>query len=141
MSLDMDKLLTALDNEDNAPILELDYTKLAAMKNNMLQQLRLPKEELKELHKKLKMYRYVDELPDLQYGSYIRWIPLKNPAIIKLTNGGFICDIQIKDDGMHIVCKNGMNRLFKLKHAENMIFQKLTQQEQVILSAMNYLNK
>jgi hypothetical protein len=141
MSLDIEKLMTALDNEDNAPILELDYNKLAAVKNNMLQQLQLPKEELKAMHKKLKMYRYVDELPDLQYGAYIRWIPLKNPASIKLTNGGFICDIKIKDDGMNIMCKNGMNRLFQLKHAENMIFQKLTEQEQVILSAMNYLNK
>ena len=137
--MDVDKLLHALDNEDNVAVLELDYEKLNQTKNNMLQKLNLPREELKQMHKQLKAYRYIDELPDLRYGGYIRWVSLKNPAKLKLTNGGIVCDMQVKNDGLHIVCRNNTHQFFQLRMHENMLFQKLTDQEQVILSAMNYL--
>ena len=61
----------------------------------MLQRLGLERDELKNLHKKLKGYRYCSDMNDVQYGYYIRWIPLKNPEFIKLTNGGIIIDIDI----------------------------------------------
>ena len=28
--------------------------------------------------KKLKLYQFVDELPDMKYGSYVRWINISN---------------------------------------------------------------
>jgi hypothetical protein len=141
MSLDINKLLNALENDDNASIMEIDYAKMASIKNDILQKLQLPKEKLKTLHKQLKEYRYVDTIDDIRFGSYIRWIPLKNPNDIKLTNGGIICDMKSKgkDDSIIITCKNRMNRLFNLKLEECMIFQKLTSQEEVILSAMKFL--
>ena len=40
------------------------------------------------------------------------------------------------NDDIYITVKNNINRLFKLKLSENLVFQKLMQQEQVILSAM-----
>ena len=141
MSLDINKLLNALENDDNASIMEIDYAKMMSIKNDILQKLQLPKEKLKTLHKQLKEYRYVDTIDAIRYGSYIRWIPLKNPNEIKLTNGGIICDMKSKDDSVIITCKNRMNRLFNLKLEECMIFQKLTSQEEVILSAMKFLTK
>lgn len=141
MSLDINKLLNALENDDNASIMEIDYAKMASIKNDILQKLQLPKEKLKTLHKQLKEYRYVDNIDDIRFGSYIRWIPLRNPNEIKLTNGGIICDMKTKDDSVIIICKNRMNRLFNLKLEESMIFQKLTSQEEVILSAMKFLTK
>ena len=110
---------------------------------DILQKLKLGKDILKGLHQKLKQYRYVDSLEGIRFGAYIRWISLKNsdPEKIKLTNGGFICNIEILNDDIYITVKNNMNRLFKLKLSENLVFQKLMQQEQVILSAMKYLNK
>ena len=139
--LDIDQLMKALDNEENEGILKLNHAKMARVKNDMLQKLGLERSELKKLHKKLKNYRYVDEMPDVQFGSYIRWISLKNPTSIKLTNGGIICDIQVKGNGIHIVCRNNMHRFFQLLMSENLIFQKLTEQENVLLSVMDYLNE
>jgi hypothetical protein len=139
--LDIDQLMKALDNEENEGIMKLNHAKMARVKNDMLQKLGLERVELKKLHKKLKNYRYVDEMPDVQFGSYIRWISLKNPTSIKLTNGGIICDIQVKDNGIHIVCRNNMHRFFQLLMSENLIFQKLTEQENVLLSVMDYLNE
>ncbi len=139
--LDIEQLMKALDNEENEGILKLSNAKMARIKNDMLQKLGLERTELKKLHKKLKDYRYVDEMPDVQFGSYIRWISLKNPSSIKLTNGGIICDIQVKSNGIHIVCRNNMHRFFQLLMSENLIFQKLTEQENVLLSVMDYLNE
>ena len=139
-NLDINTLLKALDNEDNESIMNVDYKEIQKVKNDMLQKVGLSREKLKVYHKSLKMYRYIDELPELRYGSYIRWISLKNPENITLSNGGIVCDIKV-NEGINIICRNNMHRFFQFKMGECLVFQKLSQQEQVILSALNYLNK
>ena len=139
-SLDVDKLIAALGNEDNECVMEMTYEKISKMKNDILQRLRLSPEELKSMHSKLKAYRFVDELPELKYGTYIRWIPLTNPENIKLTTGGIVCEMKVGDDGIVITCKNRYNRMFSIKMQENLIFQKMTDQERVLISALSYLN-
>ena len=151
--MDIDKLLHALNNEGNEAIVDLDYKKIAKAKNDILQQLNLPRADLMALQTKLKPYRYIDDLVDIRYGSYIRWISLKNPLVIKLTNGGIICDIKASTaagehsaaeahsaaEDINIKCKNKMNCIFQIKMSEVILFQKLTEQEQVILSALKLI--
>lgn len=137
--LNIENLLKALDNDENESLIDLTTRKIKSMKNDMLQKLQLPKERLKEYHKKLKDYRYVGELHEIRYGAYIRWFNLKNIDHLKLTNGGIICDIQVTDTGLWIKCKNNMNRFFQLKLDECLIFQKLSDQEKIILKALDYL--
>ena len=136
----MDDLLNALENESNASIVELTTSKIKSQKNDMLQQLQLPREKLKLFHKKLTEYRYCSDLRDIQYGHYIRWIPLQNPEKIKLTNGAFICDIQIINNSIHIRCKNLFHQIIQLKFDQCIIFQKISPQEKVILSVLDYLD-
>ena len=93
------------------------------------------------MHKKLKEYRVVRDLRDIQLGYYIRWIPLKDPRNIYLTNGGIIIDIDILKNGIHIRVKNNRNRIFQIKYDECVIFQKLTVQEKIILSVLDHLDK
>jgi len=137
--MDINNLLQALDNNKNENIIDLDNNIIAKRKNDILQQLGLSRTELILLQKKLKKYRYIDGLKDLQFGNYIRWINLKNPEIIKLTNGGIICDIKELNNDIHIYCKNNINRIFQIKLSEVIIFQKLNNQENVILQAIKYL--
>ena len=140
----MQQLIKALDNDNNQNIVEteLDYQKMNAAKNTVLQQLQMPREALKKMHTQLKTYRYVETINELRYGGYIRWISLKNPAELKLTNGGIVVNIKVvQEDDVHIVCRNNQRRLFQIKLNENIIFQKLNDQEQVLLAAMEYLNK
>ena len=134
-------ILDALENETNASIMELTTEKIQTQKNNMLQRLQLPRDKLKEFHKKLKKYRYCSDLKDILYGFYIRWIPLKNPEKIILTNGGIVCEIKITQQGTYIICKNRFNNIFQLKFDECLIFQKISQQEAVILKVLDYLVK
>lgn len=138
--IDIQSLINALDDEDNASLINLDNRAVKAAKNDMLQKLNLSREQLKKLHRQLDDYRYVDEMNELKYGAYIRWIPLKDPNKIKLTNGGIICDILVKDNGIHVVCRNNMHRMFQIKLVECMVFQKLSDQEKVLLSVMDYLS-
>ena len=137
--MDIEKLLNALDNENNASVIQLNYEKIAQDKNIILQELKLPKEQFKTLLKQLKKYRHVDNLEDISYGSYIRWISL-NKDSIKLTNGGIICHMKTVNEDIHLVCKNNWGNLFQLNMTENIIFQKLNDQELVILSALKYLD-
>ena len=139
-TLDEDKLLQALEDDENKCLLNLTTSKIKSIKNNVLQQLSLDREDLIILHDKLQEYRYVDEIPDVKYGCYIRWIRLKNPDEIKLTNGGVVIDVSVMKDDIYLTCKNNRNRMFKLKMSENIIFQKLTEQEKILLSVLDYVN-
>ena len=138
----MKELLKALDNDENETLMNLTTNKINKLNNDNLQLLRLPRDELKKFHKKVKGYRHVSELDDIQFGNYIRWIPLRDPNNIKMTNGAFIIDIKtVKDTGIHVVCKNSMNRIFQIKLNENMVFQKINPQESIILQVLDYLEK
>jgi len=137
--MDVEQLLNALNNENNEGIIDLDLKTITKNKNDILQQLRLPRKETSLLNKKLKEYRYITDLKELKFGSYIRWIRLNNPESIKLTNGGIICDILEVNNDVHIRCKNNINMIFQLKLSECIIFQILSPQEKIILKAIKYL--
>ena len=139
--LNVDLLMKSLENEDNDCLMNLDTKTIKKIKNDMLQKLNLPKDKLKSLHKSLKQYRFIDEIPDIKYGAYVRWINLNYPDNLKLTNGGLVCDIKIINDDVIVVCKNRSNKFFQLKLNESLVFQKITDQERVILSALDYLNE
>ena len=121
----------SLNNDNNESINNLTSELIKERKETILNELPITKKELSNLTKKLKGYRYVEELQELHIGCYIRWIKLKNlEDEIKLTNGALLCDIKIEDNIL-LVCKNNMNRIFNVNMSENLIFQKLTDQEKI----------
>lgn len=136
-----DDLFNALENETNSSIMNLTNSKIKDHKNNVLQRLQLPRDKLKIFHKKLKNYRYIRGMNDLQYGYYLRWIPLKNPNELYLTNGGNICSIEIINSQIQIKLKNNRNRIFQIKYDNCILFQKITDQEKVILGILDFLDK
>jgi hypothetical protein len=141
MNIDINNLLTALDNEKNDSIMNLTTAKIQEMNFGILKELHLDREILIDYFKKLKGYKYVDEINDLKHGGFIRWIPLTDPTHLPLNQCGIICDIIITDDGVYIVCKNFMHRHYRFKMDECLIFQKLSAQEMVILSALDHLTE
>jgi len=141
--MDINKLLKALDNETNEDLLNFTTDKLREMNINVLKELHLSKSDTLELLNKLKNYKYVDEMNDLKYGTYLRWIPIDNPSKIYLTKGALFCEIKITDEGVFIICKNFGYKLqyFRISMDKNLIFQKLTDQELILLSALDHLAK
>jgi hypothetical protein len=137
--MDVNKLADALDNENNESIMNFTNKKIIEMNYNILKELHLDKDTTINYLKKLKGYRYIDEISDLKYGAYIKWIPIIDPNNLPLHYSGIICEIKITDDGVFIICKNFMHRHYTFKMDECLIFQKLSNQEQVILSALDHL--
>ena len=138
---DVELLISALENEENSSMVNLDSSKIKTLKNNILQKLQLDREKLKTYHKKLKKYRYCSDLSDLQFGNYIRWISLKDVDNVYLTNGAFFADYIFENNMIKIICKNSRNMVFQIKFDEVIIFQKLNKQENVILTVLDYLKK
>jgi hypothetical protein len=106
-----------------------------------LMQLELSQSVLADYIYKLRDYRYVDDLNGLSHGAYIRWIDLKNPERLCLARGAIICDIKIGQKGVQLLCKTHPSpAMFHVIMDEVMIFQRLSQQESIILSAMDHLD-
>ena len=146
MPIDEEYLIDALENENNESIIGLTSSKIKEMKNDVLQKLQLKGDKIKSMHEKLKDYRYVDEIKDINYGCFIRWINLKsitpeNINDIKLTMGAFVTDIRVTDNGILISCINIFQKHLSIRFDEHLIFQKLTDQERVILNVLNHLHK
>ena len=141
--MNVQKLLQALDDDSNESLLNFTTDKIREMTLNILKELHLPKKETIDIYNKLKDYKYVDEMNELKYGTYIRWIQIEDPNNIHLTKGAIFCEIKITDDGVFCVCKNfGFTaRHFQISMDKNLIFQKLTDQEIVLLSALDHLAK
>jgi len=139
--MDVEKLLKALDNENNSKIMNLTSKKMNSMKMEILRELDFSTNSLYDYMSKLKNYRYVDEMNELDIGRFIRWINISDPTNIYLNNGATICDIKIDDYGIFIVVKTFSNKHFQIKMDECLIFQKLSIQEEVILNALDHLEK
>jgi hypothetical protein len=137
--LDMNKLTKALDNTNNDSIMNLTTRKLMELNLKILKELMFDKETLINYLRKLKGYKYIDEIDELKHGAFIKWIPITDPENLPLNQCGLICDIKITDDGVIIVCKNFMHRHYTFKTDEVLIFQKLSNQEMVIISALDHL--
>ena len=79
----MNNLMNALENESNASIMDLTSAKVKSQKNDISTTITTFKGKVEIISsKKLKHYRYCSDLRDIQYGHYIRWVPLKNPEKI-----------------------------------------------------------
>jgi len=141
--MDEKKLLKALENESNENMVHLTSKKINEMNWKILQELHLRSNETIELYNKLKGYKYVDEMDDLKYGTYLRWIPLTNPDEIQLKKGAIFCEVKITEEGVRLICKNHgfPTRHFQITMDEHLLFQKLTDQELILLSALDHLSK
>jgi hypothetical protein len=100
----------------------------------------LPNDKLKEYASVLAHYKYVSELDKLKYGGYIRWIEKKDSNYV-LKKGMFVCDIIIGDEGIVIKGKIFGGRFLNIRMNECFIFQKLSNEEIIINSAINALEK
>ncbi len=137
----MEQLLKALDNDNNEYLLQLNNEKIKQIKYEIISELDLEPELFKEFITKLREYKYCDEINDFRNGGHIRWIPLKDPENVHLSSPCVFCETKITDQGIVIVCKNFARKHYHLKMDECLFFQKLNNQELVMLSALDYLSK
>jgi hypothetical protein len=146
--INVDEILKNIESDKLLSVSKLTYDKINIIKYNVLTRIGLEEDELESMLLKLSDYRYVEELQDIHHGAFIRYVPLISNAIkssnnadeIILKTGGFICDVKILGTGVQLLCRN-RRRLFQLRLDEVLLFQKLTKQEEIILSVFDYLHK
>jgi hypothetical protein len=142
--MDIAKLLEALEDKTNEHLLKFTPKKIKELNAEMICKIEIVDNKTKrEILKKLDNYKYVDEMDELKYGTYIRWIPLDDIDNIHLTKGAIFCEIKITDDGVYLICKNYGNshKYFRVKFDECLVFQKLTNSELILLNAIAELEK
>ena len=128
-----------VNNEKNKSLMNLTFDKIEDKKKEILEELQLPNTQINDLLKRLEDYRYVEEIHELQTGSYIRWIDLNNPEKLDLKNGAVLSEIKVEDN-IILVFKNFVSRrFFQIIMDENLIFQKLSDEEKVLLYALDYI--
>jgi hypothetical protein len=147
-NINVDELLKSIESDKLLSVSKLSYDKINTIKYNVLTRVGLEDNELESMLLKLSDYRYVEELQDIHHGAFVRYIPLTNNSSkskqeneIILKPGGFICDIKILGSGVQLLCRNHFRKMFQLRLDEVLLFQKLTKQEEIILSVFDYLNK
>ena len=139
--MNVELLLKALDNEENTKLINLTTKKMNKIKAEIVKELQLEKSLERVILVKLKNYMYIDEMNDLRYGAFLRWIHSVDPENIHLSAGGILCEINITEAGIVLVCKNFAHKHYQIKMDECLLFQKLSGQEQVLLSALDHLDK
>ena len=139
MGIEIEKLEHILEN-DNHTILNKTYSNIKNDKNNILQKLNMDRENLKIINNKLKDYRYIDEISDIVVGNYCRWVRLDNENI-KLESGGFISNITISESGPLLCIKTIANKFMSINANNVLLFQKINNQEKILLQVLKYIEK
>lgn len=139
MVFSVESLLKAVDNENNESILNLSSKQIKQEKNDILQKLGVKGQTLVDLHKRLKDYRFIDGLENLNFGAFVRWINISDPTDVYITNGGYVCEMTATDDTVMVRCKNVYHQFFQFDFNTCLVFQKLSNQEKVLLYAMDNL--
>ena len=140
MSIPIELLDIASNNEANADILSLSNEKILKDRVDIINELPIDNEEKVDLLRKLQGYRYVDEIHELKNGSFLRWLNMSDLNNISLVQGAFFCEFIFTDDNTCMRMRNIRGRYFEVKMDDIIIFQKLTQQEKVLLAALSYIS-
>jgi len=110
------------------------------LKHKILKDMSFNPKELKYYHTLLNEYRYVDEIDEIRFGSYIRWFNISKIESLELMRGGFIVSLKPSKDKNDIIilCKNGF-RFFNIQMNQSIIFQKNTNQEKLLIQILDSL--
>jgi len=139
LDITIDEIIQELDEKN---LLYLTSGKIKELKNHVLQKLYLSREEILHYHKVLKDYRHVDEVDEIKIGGYIRWFNLNKIDDLKLTNGGFVVDMSNWKEDVLILCKNAQNnKRFSLLLSQCFLFQKISDQEKILIKIIDYASK
>lgn len=131
--MDLSKIAENYDKNEHGSFKKYVETLNDTINKNILSELQLNKKEMNNMLTKLKNYKYVEEVDGLKYGAFIRWIDLIDPENLALHNSCMICEIKFTDSGTIILCKNFMHRYHSIKMDECLIFQKITNEEQIMI--------
>lgn len=140
--LDINAILSAMNKTENNTIANTTLKKIHARRHEILASMNLAPEKLAEFERKLHMYRVIENPYDLKHNQLIRWIPLRSLEVRPyVTLGGTLFRVRENiEEKMHIVTIRNIKRfVFNIRFELNVVFQRLSNEELMILRAVEYI--
>jgi hypothetical protein len=140
--MDINAILSAMNKTENNTIANLTLKKIAARRHEILSSMNLTPEKMAEFERKLMLYRVIENPNDLKHNQLIRWIPLRSLETRPyLTLGGTLFRVrENEEDGIHVITIRNVKRfVFNIMFELNVVFQRLSQEEMLILRAVEYV--
>jgi hypothetical protein len=140
--LDVNAILSAMTKSENSTIVNMTLPKIAARRQEVLSSMNLTPEKMAEFERKLQMYRVVETPDELKHNQLIRWIPLRSLETRPyVTIGGCLFRVKYNEgEALHIVTiRNVKKFVFNIKFELNAVFQRLSEEELLILRAVEYV--
>lgn len=141
-NLDVNAILTAMTKSENLTIANMTLSKIAARRQEVLSTMNLTPEKFAEFERKLHMYRVIEHPDELKHNQLIRWIPLRSLETRPyVTLGGCLFRVKYnEEEAIHVVTiRNVKKFVFNIKFELNVVFQRLSQEELLILRAVEYV--
>jgi len=140
--LEKNAILSAMTKTENLTIANMTMKKIAERRHEIISSLNLTPEKRDEFERKLQMYRVIEDPNDLKHNQLIRWIPLRSLETRPyITLGGCLFRIKYnEEEAVHIVTIRNVKRfVFNIKFELNVVFQRLSQEELLIMRAVEYV--
>ena len=140
--LDVNAILSAMTKTENSTIANMTLPKIAARRQEVLSTMNLMPDKLEEFERKLHLYRVIEHPDELKHNQLIRWIPLRSLETRPyVTLGGCLFRVKYNEkEALHIVTiRNVKKFVFNIKFELNAVFQRLSQEELLILRAVEYV--
>ena len=135
-NIDIDELLEGTEDVKNDYLQDRTLHEIQETIYDALEEVFEKDEDILVHVDKLREYRLVDEVSELHNGKHIRWI---RRGTTKMTNGGIVVEVKFMKDGINVLCKNAMHKFIQFKYDDCIIFQKLTVDEQLILTVNQHV--
>ena len=123
---------------DIEKILKYNLSNIFLEKQNVFNELNLSKNLIQEFHKKLQYYKIIDNISQINEGKYIRWLKINTNT---LTNGALVCDVEITDKDILINCKTIKNKFITVSYNKNILFEKISDDELLLINVVDNFNK
>jgi hypothetical protein len=140
--LDINAILSAMNKAENNTIANMTLKKITARRHEILSSLNLTPEKMEEFERKLHMYRVIENPYDLKHNQLIRWIPLRSLETRPyVTLGGTLFRLRENpEEKVHIVTIRNIKKfVYNIRFELNVVFQRLSQEELMILRAVEYV--
>ena len=140
--LDVNAILSAMTKTENSTIANMTLPKIAARRHEVFTSMNLSPEKYAEFERKLHLYRVIEHPDELKHNQLIRWIPLRSLETRPyVTLGGCLFRVKYnEEEALHIVTLRNVKKfIYNIKFELNAVFQRLSQEELLILRAVEYV--
>ena len=137
----VDELLSALDNPKTDYLENKTFKTINEEVFQVIQSMHFSEQKSRELCEKLIGYRFVDEIYQLHKHKTIKTLPIKyngKPGV--LHTYARLANIKFIDKGAYVLCLNFPNKYSQYHFDDYLTFQKLSEEEELILHAYEHLS-